>query len=62
MTKSLDLMQQTYRTNQNIPMWPLNVTILSKFATSQLVPLLGFTGLGQPVLKVVDALAKLWGR
>jgi hypothetical protein len=60
-TKNLDLMQAVYQANQNIPVWPLNTTVLIKFATSQIVPLLGLTGLGQPILKVVDALAKFIG-
>ncbi len=59
---SLELMRQLYRSNQNIPSWPLNVGLLTKFATAQIVPLLGLTGLGAPLLKVVDALAKFLGQ
>ena len=60
--KSLELMQQLYKSNQNIPLWPLNVSLLSKFMTAEVVPLLGLTGLGQPLLKVVDALTKFVGQ
>ena len=59
--KSLELMQQLYKSNQNIPLWPLNLSLLGKFMTAEVVPLLGLTGLGQPLLKVVDALTKLLG-
>jgi hypothetical protein len=38
------------------------VTILTKFGTAQIVPLLGLTGLGQPLLKVVDSLVKFIGQ
>jgi hypothetical protein len=60
--KSLELMQQVYQDSRNIPVWPLNVTILTKFGTAQIVPLLGLTGLGQPLLKVVDSLVKFIGQ
>jgi hypothetical protein len=60
--KSLELMQQLYKSNQNIPLWPLNLSLLTKFVTAEVVPLLGLTGLGQPLLKVVDALTRFLGQ
>jgi hypothetical protein len=60
--KNLELMQKVYLTNRKIPVWPLNTSVVIKFATSQVVPLLGLTGLGQPILKVVDAIAKFIGQ
>ncbi len=60
--KNLELRQQIYRRSQQIPLWPLNVGLLAKFATSQVVPVLGLTGLGQPLLKVVDAFVQALGK
>lgn len=57
MVKKLELMQQTYQKNRFIPIWPFNTRIIVKFITSQAVPLLGLTGLGQPILKVIGSLA-----
>lgn len=62
MAKNLELMQQIYQANRSIPVWPLNVNVVIKFATSQVVPLLVLTGLGQPILKIVDAMAKFIGQ
>jgi hypothetical protein len=57
MIKKLELMQQTYQKNRSIPVWPFNTRIIVKFATSQAVPVLGLTGLSQPILKVIGSLA-----
>jgi hypothetical protein len=56
MAKKLELMQQIYQQNKHYPVWPFNLGILVKFMTSQAVPLLGLTGLGQPILKAITAL------
>lgn len=56
MARKLERMQQIYRENQHISVWPFNTRILAKFTTSQIVPLLGLTGLGQPVLKAIAGL------
>lgn len=56
MAKKVELMQVTYQKNLHIPVWPFNTRIMVKFITSQLVPLLGLTGLGQPILKIIDSL------
>jgi hypothetical protein len=54
--KDLELQQGLYRDSEAIPTWPINLRLALKFGSSQLVPLLGLTGLGKPV---VDALQRL---
>jgi hypothetical protein len=56
MAKKLELMQQIYQQNEHYPVWPFNLGIMVKFATSQAVPLLSLSGLGQPVLKVIKGM------
>ncbi len=56
MVKKLELMQQVYQKNLYIPIWPFNTKIIVKFMTSQAVPVLGLTGLGEPILKVIGSL------
>lgn len=56
MAKKLDRMRQIYQENQHVPVWPFNTRILAKFITSQSIPLLGITGLGQPILKALSGL------
>ncbi len=56
MVKKLELMQQTHQKNRSIPVWPFNIRIVFKFITSLAVPLLGLTGLSQPILKVIESL------
>jgi hypothetical protein len=55
----LDFLKVTYDQNNHFPVWPFNVQILIKFVTLQAVPVLGLTGLSQPILNVVDALTKI---
>jgi hypothetical protein len=54
--KRLELMQQIYHKQKKARVWPINTSIGVKFATSQVVPLLGLTGLGP---KIVDAISGL---
>jgi hypothetical protein len=56
MAKKLDVMQQVYMRGNYYPVWPFNIKTLLKFGTSQVVPLLGLTGLGEPIVKVIKAL------
>jgi hypothetical protein len=53
LAKKLDRMRQTYLDNQQISTWPFNTRTLAKFITSQLVPLLSLTGLGEPIKEVI---------
>lgn len=62
LAKRLELMQQTYQSEQHVPVWPFNTSILTKLLTAQAVPLLGLTGIGEPVLKEVQALVGLLGQ
>ncbi len=62
LAKRLDLMQQTYASEQRVPVWPFNTSILTKLLTAQAVPLLGLTGIGEPVLKEIQALVGLLGQ
>jgi len=59
MAKKLELMQQIHQQHQHYPVWPFNLGILIKFMTSQAVPLLGLTGLGEPIVDVIKALLSL---
>lgn len=54
--KDLELQRSLYRDSQAIPTWPINTRLAVKFGSSQLVPLLGLTGLGRPI---VDAIQRL---
>ncbi len=56
MGKRLERMQRVYEQSQHIPVWPFNTSILVKFLGTQLVPVLTLTGIGQPVVEVIDAL------
>jgi len=51
--KKLERMRQTYAENQRIPTWPFDTKTLVQFITSQIVPLLSLTGLGQPIKDIV---------
>ena len=55
--KDLELQQSIFRANEQIPTWPIDLRILLKFTSSQLVPLLGLTGLGKPVVEATSRLS-----
>lgn len=54
--RQLALMREFYEQNKRIPVWPINADILKRFVTSQVVPVLGLTGLGEPFIKLVKGL------
>jgi hypothetical protein len=54
-SKELERRQVLYRTNAHIPTWPIDVRLAAKFGTSQLVPLLGVTGLSKPLVEALKA-------
>jgi len=56
--KDLELQQTIFRENERIPTWPIDLRMLVKFSSSQLVPLLGLTGLGTPVVEAADRFSK----
>lgn len=53
MTRDLEIQQQIYRRNEQIPTWPIDVRLAVKFSSAQVVPLLTFTGLSKPVVDLV---------
>lgn len=59
--KDLELQQALYRDNEHIPTWPINLRLALRFGTSQLVPLLGLTGLGKPIVDAVGRFATFLG-
>ncbi len=56
MTRDLEILQQIYRRNEQIPTWPIDVRLPVKFGAAQVVPLLGFTGLSKPVVDLVASM------
>jgi hypothetical protein len=64
-SSDLDRLRKIYEDNLNYPVWPFNMHILIALATSQIVPLLGLTGLGVPALNVIKSLldffSQNWG-
>jgi hypothetical protein len=57
--KELERLQALYRANEKVPTWPIDVHLATKFGTSQLVPLLGITGLSKPIVDVIKAFTSL---
>jgi hypothetical protein len=56
MTRDLEIQQQIYRRNEQIPTWPIDVRLAVKFSAAQVVPLLGFTGLSKPIVDLVASM------
>jgi hypothetical protein len=54
-TKRLELMRQIYEQHKKIPTWPVNINILSKFLTSQAMPVLTLVGVGEPIAKAISS-------
>jgi|GEM_PF-1221625 len=54
--KHIDEMKRVYEGYKNRPVWPFNYKIFLAFITSQIVPLLGLTGLATPIVNVVGSL------
>jgi len=53
--KSADLERRKalYLANEHIPTRPIDVRLATKFGTSQLVPVLGMTGLSKPMVDLI---------
>jgi len=62
MTKKLENLNQIYKANQTIPVWPFNTQTLIKFITSQIVPLLSLLGLGEPIIAIVKSLTTFFAK
>lgn len=56
--KRLERMQRVYDQSRHVSVWPFNTGILMRFLGVQLVPVLSLTGIGQPVVKVIDTLLR----
>lgn len=56
--KRLERMQRVCEQSQHVAVWPFNTGILMRFLGVQLVPVLSLTGIGQPVVKVIDTLLR----
>jgi hypothetical protein len=50
----LEVRQENYKRIERIPTWPIDVGLTLKFGTSQVIPLLGLTGLSQPIVDAID--------
>ena len=59
--KKLEVWRKFHKQHRRVPVWPFNTAIMVKFATAQVVPLLGLTGVGEPVVKVVTSMATSLG-
>lgn len=55
----LEFAHQIYRRQKSVPVWPINLNIFLKFASTQVVPLLGLTGLGPGIIKILSILIDL---
>jgi len=54
--ESLERMKRAYKDYRNYPVWPFDYKILLAFITSQMVPLLGLTGLATPLVNMIGSL------
>ena len=60
MAGELARLQQLFQENRRIPSWPITTPMLLRFGAAQVVPLLGLTGLGEPLVKVVDGMVRFF--
>ena len=58
LARDIDVRQQSYKRSEQIPTWPIDISLAFRFGTSQAIPLLSLTGLGKPVIDAIDRLAK----
>ena len=55
----LEFARQIYQRQKRLPVWPFNLNIFLKFASTQVIPLLSLTSLGPGVIKILSALLDL---
>ncbi|HEX6269265.1 MAG TPA: hypothetical protein VFZ43_03440 [Anaerolineales bacterium] len=55
----LEFAHQIYQRQKNVPVWPINLNIFLKFASTQVLPLLSLTGLGPGIVKILSILIDL---
>lgn len=56
--KLLKIKREFYDEKKDIPVWPMNSSLLKKFITSQAIPALGLTGLGEPIINMIESLVE----
>jgi hypothetical protein len=55
----LEFARQIYERQKRLPVWPFNLNIFLKFASTQILPLLSLTSLGPGVIKILSFLIDL---
>jgi hypothetical protein len=55
----LEFAHQLYQRQKRVPVWPINLNIFLKFASTQAIPLLSLTGIGSSIVDIISALLKL---
>jgi hypothetical protein len=56
--RSCAIGRANYKRTEQIPTWPIDVSLALRFGTSQLIPLLSLTGLGKPIVDAIDRFGK----
>ncbi len=54
-TKEIELMRTVYSRHQNIPEWPVNIKLVTKFSASQVIPVLTLFGMSKSMSDVISA-------
>jgi len=55
----LESARQIYQRQKRLPVWPFNLNIFLKFASTQVVPLLSLTSLGPKVIDILSILVNM---
>ena len=55
----LEFARQIYQRQKRLPVWPINLNIFLKFASTQAIPWLSLTGLGPGIIKILSLILDL---
>ena len=55
----LEFAHRIYQRQKRVPVWPINLNIFLKFASTQVIPLFSLTGIGPGVVKIISTLLDL---
>lgn len=55
-SNDLKFWRELYERHRHVPTWPIDLPLVTKFVGSQAVPLLGLTGMSQPIVDIVERL------
>jgi len=55
----LEFARQIYQRQKRLPVWPFNLNIFLKFASTQVIPLLSLTSLGPKVIDIVSIIVNV---